>query len=242
MFPRPEPIVDLRGGGPAVALASTATDLARWTAFVADPDPDVLAPDTMAEMARPRAVVDLDRWQVGMGLGFFLLRSPGGRVLVGHTGGMPGHVSGVFTHRESGTAGIVLMNSSVPGDPAALAASLVDTVLDRDPAEPEPWRPGTEVAGDLVPLLGRWYSEGRAWDLVVRAGTLGARMPDWPAERESWTFLREDEDRYRTTSGAERGEVLRVVRREDGSVESLRWATYRLSREPLGFEEPSTPG
>ncbi len=241
--PRPEPVVDLRGGGPAGGLASTATDLARWTAFVADPDPEVLAPDTMAEMARPRAVVDLDRWQVAMGLGFFLLRSPGARVLTGHTGGMPGHVTGVLTHRESGTAAIVLMNSSTPGDPAALAASLVDTALDRDPPEPEPWRPGREVAEDVLPLLGRWYSEGRAWDLVVRAGTLGLRMPEWPTERASWTLEREGEDRYRTTSGLERGEALRVVRRRDGTVESLRWATYRLSREPLGFgEDPSQPG
>jgi CubicO group peptidase (beta-lactamase class C family) len=235
--PRPEPVVDLRGTGPAGALASTAEDLARWTAFVADPPAELLEPATMEEMTRPRAVIDTEGWQLGMGLGFFLLRSPGGRLLAGHTGGMPGHVSGVFTHRESGTAGIVLMNSSTAGDPAALAARLVDTVLDRDPEEAEPWRPGTELPDDLVPLLGRWYSEGRPWDLVVRDGALWARSPDWPADRPAWGFERAGEDRFRTTSGMERGELLRVLRRDDGSVESLRWATYRMTREPLGFGE-----
>ncbi len=185
--PRPEPVLDLRATGPAGALASTATDLARWTAFVAAPDPAVLAPETMAEMSRPRALVDTEGWQVGMGLGLFLPRSPGGRVLAGHTGGMPGHVTGVFTHRESGTAGIVLMNSSTPPDPMAFAVELVETVLDRDPQEPEPWRPGTDLPEDLVPLLGRWYSEGRPWDLTVREGNLEVRSPGWPAGRAAWT-------------------------------------------------------
>ncbi|NHI18281.1 beta-lactamase family protein [Phycicoccus endophyticus] len=238
--PRAEPVLDLAATGPAGALASTATDLARWTAFVADPDPDVLAPATMDEMTRPRAFVDAEGWQMGMGLGFFLLRSPGGRVLAGHTGGMPGHVTGVFTDRATGTAGVVLMNASTPGDPAGFAAALVDVVLDREPPEPEPWRPGTTVPDDLRPLLGRWWSEGRPWDFSVRQGQLEVRSPDWPADREPWTFERVGPDVLRTTTGAERHEPLRVLRGPDGGVESLRWATYRVTREPLGFgEEPS---
>lgn len=233
--PTPEPVLDLRGTGPAGALASTARDLARWSAFVAAPDPSVLDPATMAEMARPRAFADPDGWQLGMGLGFFLLRSPGGRVLVGHTGGMPGHVSGVFTDRESGVGAVVLMNSSTPPDPAAFAAELLDLVLDRDPPEEEPWRPGSAVPDALAALLGRWYSEGRPWDLAVREGTLTARSPAWPATRPSWTFETVDEDTLRTTSGGERGELLRVVRDGDGAVAELRWATYRMSRTPLPF-------
>ncbi|NHA67202.1 serine hydrolase domain-containing protein, partial [Phycicoccus flavus] len=235
--PVPEPVLDLRATGPAGALASTATDLARWSGFVAGPDPDVLDPATMAEMARPRAVVDAEGWQRTMGLGFFLVRSPGGRVLVGHTGGMPGHVTGVFTDRESGVGAVVLMNASTPPDPAAFAAELVDLVLDRDPPEDEPWRPGTEVPEALAPLLGRWYAEGSPWDLVVRRGELEARSPAWPEHRPSWTFERLDDDTLRTTSGGERGELLRVVRGDDGGVDGLRWATYRMTRAPLGFGE-----
>lgn len=238
--PRPEPVLDLGATGPAGALASTAADLARWTAFVARPDPAVLSPATMEEMTRPRAFIDTDGWQMGMGLGFFLLRSPGGRVLAGHTGGMPGHVTGVFTDRSTGTAAVVLMNSSVPADPAGFAAALVDLALDLEPPEPEPWRPGHEVPEDLRPLLGRWYSEGRPWDFSVRQGILEVRSPVWPAERDSWAFERVEDGLLRATSGAERHEPLRVLRDDDGRVESLRWATYRMTREALAFgEDPS---
>ena len=61
--PVPEPVLDLAGTGPAGALASTGRDLARWTAFVADPDPEILDPATLDEMVRPRAVVDAEGWQ-----------------------------------------------------------------------------------------------------------------------------------------------------------------------------------
>ena len=235
--PVPEPVPDLRGTGPAGALASTASDLARWTAFVAAPDPAVLDPRTMDEMCRPRALVDTDGGERAMGLGFFLVRTPGGRLLAGHTGGMPGHVTGVFTDRATGTAAVVLMNASTPPDPTAFAVELVDLLLDRDPPEEEAWRPGTEVPDALRPLLGRWYAEGAPWDLTVRWGALEARSPAWPASREAWTFEALDDDTLRTTSGGERGELLRVLRREDGAVGTLRWAGYRMSREPLAFGE-----
>lgn len=233
--PVPEPVLDLKGTGPAGALASTADDLTRWAAFVADPDPDVLDPATMDEMTRPRAFADPDGWKVALGLGFFLHRTPGGRTLVGHTGGMPGHVTGVFVDRSSGVSAVVLANSSTPSDPMATCAELVDLVLDRDPPEPEPWRPGTEVPDELEPLLGRWYSEGRPWDLSVRQGALEVRSPGWAATKPSWTFERLDDDLYRTTSGAERGELLRVLRDDAGAVTELRWATYRVTRGPLPF-------
>ena len=43
--------------------------------------------------------------------------------------------------------------------------------------------PAPRCPPDLVPLLGRWYSEGTPWDLVVRQGALEARSPGWPASR-----------------------------------------------------------
>jgi hypothetical protein len=48
------------------------------------------------------------------------------------------------------------------------------------------------------------------------------------------------EDRYRTVSGRERGELLLVTRDERGVPVKLNWATYRATREPLAFgESPS---
>ena len=42
-------------------------------------------------------------------------------------------------------------------------------------------------------------------------------------------------DRFRTKSGPEAGEWLRVVRDEDGEVVKLYWATYPFLREPKTF-------
>ncbi len=140
--PRPEPVLDLRAMAPCGGLASTADDLVRWSAFVADPDPAVLSPDTLEEMCQPQVLRDVDGWTAGMGLGFFLVRSAAGRTWVGHTGGMPGHITGLFTHRESGTGALVLMNASVTPAPDQLAVA-----ARRPRRHPRPGRAGAVVPG-----------------------------------------------------------------------------------------------
>jgi hypothetical protein len=45
----------------------------------------------------------------------------------------------------------------------------------------------------------------------------------------------EGPDRFRVVSGREQGELLRVVRGHDGSVERLYWATYPVTRDPRPF-------
>lgn len=235
--PRVEPVIEQRAMGPCGALASTVRDLAAWSGFVADPDPTVLSPDTLEEMCQPQLMIDTDGWAAAMGLGFFLMRSPGGRTFIGHTGGMPGHISGVFTHRESGTGGVVLMNATSSPDPAAFAMALAEDVITHDPVEDEPWRPGTTVPEDLRPLLGRWFTEGAGFTLSVREGRLEARADGAPAGRPPSVFERIDATTFRTVSGRERGERLRVTTNAEGAVSVLHWATYVVTREPLGFGE-----
>jgi CubicO group peptidase (beta-lactamase class C family) len=235
--PRPEPVMDLKAMAPCGALASTASDLARWSAFVAEPD-RLLSADTMEEMCQPQILLDPDRWGGAMGLGFFLMRSPAGRTWVGHTGGMPGHITGVFTDRESGIGSLTLMNATVSPAPDAFAMELGDHVLEHDAVEDEPWRPGTEVPHEYLPILGRWFSEGHPFTFAVARGRLEARI-DQPAEAElpPSVFERVSHDLYRTVSGRERGELLRVTRAADGSVTKLNWATYLFTREPIAFGE-----
>lgn len=236
--PRPEPVMDLKAMAPCGALASTASDLARWSGFVAEPDA-LLSADTMEEMCQPQILLDPERWNGAMGLGFFLLRSPTGRTWVGHTGGMPGHITGVFTHRESGVGGLALMNATVTPAPDAFAIELADHVVEHDPVEDdEPWTPGTEVPAEYLALLGRWFSEGHPFAFTVAGGRLEARI-DLPAAAgmPPSVFERASEDLYRTVSGRERGEMLRVTRRADGSVAKLNWATYLFTREPIAFGE-----
>lgn len=234
--PVPEPVLDLRAMAACGGLASTPTDMARWSAFVADPVTDVLHPDTLAEMCEPQIVMDRERWMGALGLGFMLVRK-GNRVYVGHTGGMPGHITGVFTHRESRTGGLAMMNSTAAPDPALFALELAEHVIENDPVEPEPWRPGTEVPEGLRELTGVWYSEGSPFEFAVKEGRLQARAKELPAHKPSSVFERVGEDLYRTTKGREAGELLRVTRDAEGRVTKMNWATYLVTREPLAFGE-----
>jgi CubicO group peptidase (beta-lactamase class C family) len=236
--PRAEPVMDLKAMAPCGGLASTAADLARWSAFVADPPSELLSPDTMEEMCQPQILLNTEMWTGAMGLGLFLMRSATGRTWIGHAGAMPGHKTGVFTHRKSGTGGIALMNATVTPAPDALAIELADHVVEHDPVEDEPWRAGAEVPDELRGILGRWFSEGYPFVFVVEKGRLQARI-DEPAAAElpPSVFEKISDDVYRTVSGRERGEQLRVTRAADGTVTKLNWATYLFTREPIAFGE-----
>jgi CubicO group peptidase (beta-lactamase class C family) len=234
--PVPQDQLDLRALDPCGGLASTGADLARWSAFVADPVSEVLAADTVEEMCEPQVVMDRERWTAAMGLGFFLVRS-GTRTYVGHTGGMPGHVTAVFTDREAKTGGIALTSSGSTPDIAGFAVALADTVTEHDPVEPEPWRPGRSVPPELADLVGVWYSEGSPFTFTVREDRLEARADGLPGHKPSSRFEQVAPDLFRTVAGRENGEMLRVTRDTEGRVTKMNWATYLVTREPLAFGE-----
>ncbi|WBQ05732.1 serine hydrolase domain-containing protein [Kribbella sp. CA-293567] len=233
--PVKEPVLDLGAMNACGGLASTAGDLAKWAMFIADPVDEVLSKDTVDEMCAPQIMAD-ERWILGFGLGFMLLRL-GDRVTVGHTGGMPGHITGTFVHRSSGTAGIALMNTTSAPDPAALATDLLLKVLTDDPEKPTAWTPGTTVPDELTGVVGTWFSEGSPFTFSVREGTLRAvpqGAPDW---KPPAVFEKVSEDVYRTVSGRETGELLRITRDATGTPVTLHWATYLCTRQPQAFGE-----
>jgi hypothetical protein len=129
------------------------------------------------------------------------------------------------------------MNSTSAPDPAALAIDLASYVIANEPAVPPLWTPGTEVPPDLVGILGRWFSEGRPIDFSVRQGRLLARAADAPEDTPPSVFVHVEDDVYRTESGRETGELLRITRDTDGTVTRLHWATYLVTREPYAFGE-----
>lgn len=231
-----EPVFDLGAMAACGGLASTAVDLAKWMSFVANPVDEVLSPDTLDEMCQPQIMADPDQWTLGFGLGFMLVRA-GEHVLVGHTGGMPGHITGSFVHRASGTAGIALMNSTSAPDPAGLATELALEVIKNDPLPVTPWTPGTSVPSEFDGLLGTWFSEGQPYVFSVVGGRLQARGAAAPAHKPPSVFVALGEDLYRTESGRERGELLRITRDPSGAVKTLHWATYLFTREPFAFGE-----
>jgi CubicO group peptidase (beta-lactamase class C family) len=235
-----EPVLDIASMASAGGLASTADDLQTWAGFLADPTDEVLSADTVEEMCQPQIMADLDTWQLAWGLGLEIPRV-GERVCVGHTGGMPGHISGMFVNRDTSTSAIVLMNSSSAPDPAALALDLAGYVIEHEPADPPVWTPGTSVPAELEGLLGQWFSEGQGFTFSVRQGRLEARADKAPEDKPPSVFAQVGEDLYRTVSGRETGELLRITRDADGRVTRMHWATYLVTREPYAFGEWLTP-
>lgn len=234
---RPEPRLVLRGTAPAGQLWSTPADVTRWATFLADPDPEVLAPATLAEMRHPQVIADLDGWTLAWGLGLMLYRK-GDRIFHGHAGGMPGFLSSMMAFEGDGqhASVAVLANSSAGVDIEGLAAELLTTVLD-DEEDEEPWRPSSPPPDEIASLLGRWWSEGSEYVFSWSRGRLEARpaMVGTLRARPPAVFEPTGPDLWTTVSGREQGEELRAIRDPDGTVRRMYWATYPLTRQPEIF-------
>jgi CubicO group peptidase (beta-lactamase class C family) len=231
-----EPMMVDRTGGIAAAgqLWSTVEDLAKWSAFLSDPSPDVLDPEAVELMTSVQAMADPYRWQLAWGVGLMLVRRDD-VVYCGHDGGMPGYIANVLASRDEKLGAAVLMNTSTNADPSGVAVALIDQTRERFPPEAQAWRPGEGAPQELAPALGRWWSEGAEFVLRWRDGHLEMR---W-AEAPEWTpwarFEQLDDTRFRTVFGRERGELLRIVRDDDGAPTKLYWATYPMTRAPQVF-------
>jgi hypothetical protein len=108
----------------------------------------------------------------------------------------------------------VLTNATQFGGVRALAASLVPQGARRRVDEPSP----PEIEG----ILGSWWSEG-----IEHRFRWTGRL-----ETDDAVFVQEAPDRFRSAQGHEEGELLRVVRAEDGEPTELWWAGYPFRREP----------
>jgi len=225
---------DLGGSGALGKLWSTVRDLARWGLFLAEGDDRVLAASTLEEMSHVRTMVDHDGWSLAWGTGLELYRS-GEHVFVGHGGAMPGHLAGLVVNRKTGIGAAVLTNTSAGGKPEALALELAKAAIAARPQGSDAWQPGEEPSPELAELLGRWWSEGHELVFSLRGGRLQARLVDGAPGRDTSYFERLDVDRWRAVEGRERGELLRVIRDESGSIEKLYFATYPLTRAASTF-------
>jgi CubicO group peptidase (beta-lactamase class C family) len=230
---RREPVLGLGGKGGESGLYSTVGDLARWGAFLCDPDESVLAESSVSEMHDLQVMAEAD-WTLGWGLGIELWRR-GDRIFGGHTGGFPGFLSILLYSRRERIGAVLLANTSRWAKLSATGLDLAEAALEELPPELEPWAPEEPPPDEILPLLGRWWSEGDEVIFGWRRGKLEARLAAAPPEREPSVFEPEGEDRFRTVSGRERGELLRVVRDDAGGVVRLYWATYPFTRAPEIF-------
>jgi CubicO group peptidase (beta-lactamase class C family) len=228
-----EPELELGGKGGESGLCSTVGDLARWGSFLCDPDESLLAPASVAQMHDVQIMMEPD-WTRGWGLGIELWRR-GERIFGGHTGGFPGFISMLVYSRRERIGAVLLTNAGRWPKAAETGLSLVAAAVEELAAPPDPWVPEEPPPAEIVPLLGRWWSEGRETIFSWRGGRVEARLAAAPPERRPSVFEPDGEDRFRTVSGDERGELLRVVRGEDGEVAKLYWATYPFTRAPDTF-------
>ena len=228
--------LDLRGTAAAGGLWSTVADLCRWGAFLCEPDAAVLAPDSVGEMHAVQTMVDVDSWTSAWGLGIALFRR-GERVIAGHNGGMPGHVSFVTYSRKEKVGSAIFYGTSAPtADALALALQLTDKAVAAFPAEPGVWTPAADDApAEVAGVLGRWWSEGYELVFSWSDGRLEALHTAAPAPRSRAVFEQEAPDRFRIVEGFERGEALEIVRNGQGEVERLYLATYPLTRQARAF-------
>ncbi len=217
-------------------LWATASDICRWGAFLADPDESVLASASAEEMRTVQAIDDHERWLSGYGLGLGLRRD-GDRILAGHGGSMPGFIATLGFSATEKVVSVALTNES-EADISDLGVALLGTTVEEWPVAPETWRIGEPPPGDVVPLLGIWFMEAARLVFRWQESKLEARFDGTPDWRPSSVFERETDDRWRTVSGPEHGEALRIVRTEDGSVERMVWAGYPVTREPGPWKAP----
>jgi len=211
----------------------TVRDLCRWAAFIADPDESVLARASVEEMRTVQTIDDHLRWTRGYGLGLSLNRD-GERILAGHGGAMPGFIAGVLVSPEDRIGAAALTNSST-ADVERLVLNLVDRTVAAWPVPPAPWRVEEPPPDDVAPLLGTWWLEGSQMVIRRREGKLEARFIGIPEWKPSSMLERESEDTWRTVSGPEQGERLRIERDGAGEIVRLVWAGYPVTRAPRSF-------
>jgi CubicO group peptidase (beta-lactamase class C family) len=233
-----EPELELDGKGGESGLFSTIEDLARWGAFLCDPDESVLRGSSVSELHDLQVMTEPD-WSLGWGLGIALWRR-GERILGGHTGAFPGFLSILAYSRPERIGAVLLTNSSNWPQLADTGLALAGTALEELAPMPDPWTPEEPPPEEILPLLGRWWSEGSEAIFSWRKGRLEERLASAPPPREPSVFEPEGDDRFRTVSGRERGEVLRVMRDSDGGVAKLYWATYPFTRTPETFGATQT--
>ncbi|MFF4562586.1 serine hydrolase domain-containing protein [Streptomyces sp. NPDC001435] len=231
----PEPAEDLGRMAPAGQLWSTSGDLARFAAFLATGDDRVLSAESVREMRTPAAPAEAADVAEGASYGLGLqIQHRHGRLLVGHSGSLPGFLANLVISVADDVAAVVLANCTSGPVLSAVGADLVRIVAEAEPRIPGPWRPLREADPFVVELAGQWYWGTQAFALRVTADGLislgplsgnGRRSRFRPNGDGTWTGL----------EGYYAGELLRPVRRPDGAVSHLDLGSFVFTRQP--YEE-----
>lgn len=237
----PEPAEDLGRMAPAGQLWSTTGDLARFADFLVQGDGGVLSAESLREMRTPAAPPEAADVASGYAYGLGLeVRRWGERLLVGHSGSLPGFLASLTIGVEDDVAAVVLANCTSGPAVAALGADLVRIVADAEPRIPEPWRPLRKVEPSVLELAGQWYWGTYGFGLRLTADGLASLEPLSGNGRRS-RFRSNGDGTWTGLEGYYAGEVLRVVRRPDGSADHLDLGSFVFTRQPYDVDA-SVPG
>ncbi|HET7521449.1 MAG TPA: serine hydrolase domain-containing protein [Candidatus Limnocylindria bacterium] len=235
-----EMVHDVGRMAPAGQLWSTVEDLCRFARLISGDAPDVLAPDTVAEMREPRSAPEVDGWDSPYGLGMQLLRRPQG-MLAGHTGSMPGFLCTLWVSVEDDVAGVALANTTSGLAIGGLVADLVGIVAEREPRIPAPWKPLADADASLLELVGPWYWGPAGFGLRLEAkGEL--QLSPLTGVGRGARFRRSDEDTWIGLNGYYAGETLRPVRDEAGRLTHLDIGSFVFTRQPYDADAPIPGG
>ncbi|MGY4961593.1 serine hydrolase domain-containing protein [Streptomyces sp. 900105245] len=237
----PEPLEDLGRMAPAGQLWSTTGDLARFAAFLARGDDRVLSAESVLEMRTPAAPAEAADVLEGTGYGLGMqIQRRDGRLLVGHSGSLPGFLANLTIGVEDDVAAVVLANCTSGPLLGAVGADLVRIVAEAEPRIPEPWRPLREVEPAALELAGQWYWGTHAFGLRVTADGLIALGPLTGGGRRA-RFRSLGDGTWTGLEGYYAGELLRPVRRPDGSLSHLDLGSFVFTRQPYDTDAP-VPG
>ncbi|WP_405734582.1 beta-lactamase family protein [Streptomyces sp. NBC_00028] len=237
----PEPTEDLKRMAAAGQLWSTTGDLAKFAAFLANGDDRVLSAETVREMRTPAAPAEVadvvDGASYGLGL---QIQHRDGRLLVGHSGSLPGFLANLTISVADDVAAVVLTNCTSGPMLSSVGADLVRIVAEAEPRIPDPWRPLPEVDADVLELAGQWYWGTHAFALRLTAEG-GVSMGPLSGGGRRSRFRANGGGTWTGLEGYYAGELLRAVRRPDGSVSHLDLGSFVFTREPYDEGAP-VPG
>ena len=237
----PEPSEDLGRMAPAGQLWSTTGDLARFAVFLADGDDRVLSAESVREMRTPAAPPEASDVMDGSAYGLGLqVQRRDGRLLIGHGGSLPGFLASLTISLADDVSAVVLANCTSGPPLASVAVDLVRIVAEAEPRIPEPWRPMPEVDAEVLELAGQWYWGTHGFALRLTADG-GASLEPLAGNGRRSRFRSNGDGTWTGLEGYYAGELLRPVRRPDGSLIHLDLGSFVFTRQPYD-ESGSVPG
>ena len=230
-----EPAFDAGAMAPAGQVWSTVEDLARYAAFLAAGDDDVLPRATLEEMSTPQSASRAAAMGSAHGLGLQLARGGSG-LLLGHTGSMPGFLAGLFVDPVRRTGAVVVANATTGMRADRLPVEMLEALEACEGTLPLPWTPVVAVPASVQDALGVWHwgntAFAFAWD---GREVVATRLPGTVAAHR---FLPQEDGTFVGTAGYHHGERLHVVRNDDGGVSHLVCETFVYTRVPY---DPAAP-